>query len=282
MEAPQASLLPDGRRLHLHHGPIDLIIEAWGYGREQAYREAIARFDTILQELVDELPLLRSLANPAQQFRNTTAQRMQKAVLPHLPEFITPMAAVAGAVADEMIGVIAAMPEIAKAYVNNGGDAAFFLTHGETIAAGIAAPNAGRIQIRANDPWRGIATSGWCGRSHSLGIADAVTVIAQNAATADAAATMIANAVDLPGHPAITRKPAAELFPDSDLGTRLVTTDVGALTAVESAQALDRGAQHADGLLQRGLIAGALLMLNDDTRIVGAPQLLTAGDRIHA
>ena len=48
---------------------------------------------------------------------------------------------------------------------------------------------------------RGIATSGWRGRSFSLGIADAVTVLAATAAEADAAATMIANAVDLPGHP---------------------------------------------------------------------------------
>ena len=65
---------------------------------------------------------------------------------------------------------------------------------------------------------RGIATSGWRGRSFSLGIADAVTVLADRAAAADAAATIIANAVDLPGHPAIVRVPACELAPDSDLG----------------------------------------------------------------
>ena len=282
MQAPQASLLPDGNRLHLNHGPIDLIIEARGNGRERAYRAAVARFATVLQELVDELPLLRSPASPTHQFVGTTARRMQQAVLPHLPAFITPMAAVAGAVADEMIGVISAIPDIAKAYVNNGGDAAFFLTPGEKIAAAIAAPNAGSIEIRADDTWRGIATSGWRGRSHSLGIADTVTVIAENAAMADAAATMIANAVDLPDHPAIARKPAAELAPDSDLGTRLVTTDVGTLTATESGEALDRGAAYADGLLQRGLIAGALLMLNDEIRIVGMPNLLTSGDLAHA
>ena len=35
-------------------------------------------------------------------------------------------------------------------------------------------------------------------------------------------------AVDIPGHPAITRRPACELSPDSDLGARPVTTGVGA------------------------------------------------------
>ena len=42
---PAASLLPDGRRLHLQHGPIDLVIEAWGPREEVAlaYRQAWAR-----------------------------------------------------------------------------------------------------------------------------------------------------------------------------------------------------------------------------------------------
>ena len=62
-----------------------------------------------------------------------------------------------------------------------------------------------------------------------------VTVLADTAACADVAATLIANAVDLPGHGAITRAPARTLFPDSDLGAIPVTTDVGALSAAECA-----------------------------------------------
>ena len=89
------------------------------------------------------------------------------------------------------------------------------------------------MTVHADDPVRGIATSGRHGRSFSLGIADAVTVLAKTAAQADAAATVIANAVDLPGHPAILRRPACELQPDSDLGDRLVTRDVGALSEQE-------------------------------------------------
>ncbi len=77
--------------------------------------------------------------------------------------------------------------------------------------------------IRAEDGIGGIATSGWRGRSFSLGIADAVTVLAETAAAADAAATIIANAVDLPGHPGIVRQPASSLQPDSDLRDLPVT-----------------------------------------------------------
>ena len=100
-----------------------------------------------------------------------------------------------------------AAADLDKAYVNNGGDIALHLAPGAVDAtpaiAGTGHGLADRVIIRADDPVRGIATSGWRGRSFSLGIADAVTVLARTAAEADAAATMIANAVDLPGHPAI-------------------------------------------------------------------------------
>src|SRR5260370_29537491 len=96
----------------------------------------------------------------------------------------------------------------------------------------------GTTTVYSEDLVRGIATSGWRGRSFSLGIADAVTVLAAQAAAADAAATIIANAVDLPGHPAIVRVPARELAPDSDLGDMPVTQGVGELAGEEVNQAL--------------------------------------------
>ncbi len=269
MQAAQAAMLPDGRRLHLHHGPIDLIVEAWGPGREDAYGRAVRRFETLLQELVDELPALRRPLVPGAEFQGPVARRMGAAVRPHDDVFVTPMAAVAGAVADEIISEMAGA-EIAKAYVNNGGDAAFHLLPGERTEAALAAEVAGRIVIAADDPYRGLATSGWRGSSHSLGIADAVSVVAETAAAADVAATLIANAIDLPGHAAIRRQPASELAPDSDLGDRLVTVEVGALTAEETAMALARGVGSAEDFLARGLIGGALLTLNRELRLVGA------------
>src|SRR6185437_14433373 len=113
-------------------------------------------------------------------------------------------------------------------------------------------------------------TSGRHGRSFSLGIADAVTVLARKASQADAAATIIANAVDLPGHPAVIRVPANELQPDSDLGARPVTREVGALSESEIEQALETGADCARRLLAAGLIEGAALRLKGETLLVGA------------
>jgi len=282
MQGAQSSLLADGRRLHLHHGPIDLIIEAWG-DHQAAYAAASVRFETILQELVDELPLLRTEADAERTFDNPTARRMQTAVQPYAGEvFVTPMAAVAGAVADEVLSAMTDAADLSKAYVNNGGDTAFHLAPGEKITAALATDNGqlpGRIDIAATDPFRGVATSGWRGRSHSLGIADSISVVAQTAAAADVAATLIANAVDLPGHAAIERAPAVELSPDSDLGAQLVTTGVGRLLSVDIDAALDAGAAYARSLGSTNRIAGALLMLASETRQVGLADQIDRSQR---
>ena len=135
------------------------------------------------------------------------------------------------------------------------------------------------LVINADDPSRGIATSGRHGRSFSLGIADAVTVLAATASQADAAATIIANAVDLPEHPAIVRCPAHDLQPDSDLGARLVTRGVGELSGREIAAALEAGAACARRLLAMGLIDGATLRLHGETVVVATKAVDRAGLR---
>jgi ApbE superfamily uncharacterized protein (UPF0280 family) len=201
---------------------------------------------------------------------------MHAAVAPFAADqFITPMAAVAGSVAEEILGAMLAAARLDRAYVNNGGDIALHLTGGEQFTVGLMdLPDhhdvMQTISVEADDPARGIATSGRHGRSFSLGIADAVTVLAKTASQADAAATIIANAVDLPGHSAITRCPANELQPDSDLCARLVTRDVGALREDEIEEALRAGVNRAQQLLAAGLIEGAALRLLGETAVVGA------------
>jgi ApbE superfamily uncharacterized protein (UPF0280 family) len=201
---------------------------------------------------------------------------MDAAVAPFaLDHFITPMAAVAGAVAEEILGAMLDAARLERSYVNNGGDIALHLGHGEHFTVGLMdrpdRPGLMRtIIVDADDPTRGVATSGRHGRSFSFGIADAVTVLARTASQADAAATIIANAVDLPGHPAIVRCPAHDLQPDSDLGARLVTRDVGELTGHEIEDALESGAACARNLLTAGLIDGAVLRLQGETVLVSA------------
>ena len=272
-----ARLLPDGRRLHLNDGPIDLIIGADGAPEavQAAYRAAIARFETVLDALCAELTLLRQHARPDATPSCAIARRMWEAVLPHAESaFMSPMAAVAGAVADAVLATMVAAAPLQRAYVNNGGDIALHLSPGQCWTAGLVdrpdRPSlAGAAVVRAEDGVRGIATSGWRGRSFSLGIADAVTILAADAARADACATVVANAVDLPGHAAIRRQPARTLQPDSDLGERLVTVGLGDLTPSEAAQALAAGAAVARHLHADGFIAGAVLRLAGETVVVG-------------
>ncbi|MCC8978696.1 UPF0280 family protein [Bradyrhizobium acaciae] len=279
MRLPQIALLPDGKRLHLQDGPIDLVIEAKGRETEvtAAYQAAAQRFTCLLDELCVELAELRSAADPDHcALKGVVARRMHAAVAPFAADcFITPMAAVAGSVAEEILGAMLQSASLDRAYVNNGGDIALHLGVGEQFSVGLMdrPDRLGVMRAMTVDsdmPVRGIATSGRHGRSFSLGIADAVTVLARTASQADAAATVIANAVDLPGHPAILRVPASELQPDSDLGARLVTRDVGRLSEHEIEQALETGAARARMLLMSGLIEGAALRLLGETRIVGA------------
>jgi ApbE superfamily uncharacterized protein (UPF0280 family) len=276
---PQIALLADGRRLHLQDGPIDLIVQAWGSEANvhAAYDAAARRFTGLLDTLCEELPELRKAADSTGCWlQGKVARRMHAAVAPFASEhFITPMAAVAGAVAEEILGAMVEAANLERAYVNNGGDIALHLSQGEHFTMGLVdrPDQPGLMQtttIEADDAARGVATSGRHGRSFSLGIADAVTVLARTAAQADAAATIIANAVDLPGHLMVLRRPANDIQPDSDLGSRLVTRDVGKLQAFEIASALEAGAGKAGLLLGHGLIESAALRLRGETRIVAA------------
>ena len=276
---PQIRLLADGKRLHLQDGPIDLIVEARGSeaNLRAAYDAAARRFTGLLDELCDELKMLREAADPARcRLRGTVARRMHAAVTPYAAEhFITPMAAVAGSVAEEILGAMLHEARLDRAYVNNGGDIALHLAKGERFTVGLVdRPDRQGVMrttiIDADDPSRGVATSGRHGRSFSLGIADAVTVLARTASQADAAATIIANAVDLPGHPEVLRRPAHDLQPDSDLGGRLVTRGVGRLSGDEIAAALGAGAACARGLLAARLIDGAALRLCGETALVAS------------
>lgn len=272
--APQAALLADGR-LHLQHGPIDLLIEAFAAEAteiERARRQAVARFGNILATLVAELPMLRTpLGRSEPELVGPVALRMLAACWPHRAVYVTPMAAVAGAVSDEVLAAMLQGCDLRRAYVNNGGDIALHLARGESFRVGLAGIEDARLRglatVRAEDPVRGIATSGWRGRSQSLGIADAVTILARDAATADAAATLVANAVNV-DHPVIRRLPARSVRDDSDLGDLPVTVAVGSLPPEAIHAALESGMHTARRLQRSGLIHCACLRLQGDVRVV--------------
>ena len=271
-----------GDRLHLSHGPIDVVLKAWGAAAAvaAAYGAVCRRFPRILPELCDELTQLRLPMHEAPAASGRVARRMIEACRPFATVFVTPMAAVAGAVADELLAEMRAAAPLARAFVNDGGDIAVLTSEGHALEIGIAGAYSrgaapllnGQVRIDAGCGIGGIATSGARGRSFSLGIADAVTTFARNAATADVAATLVANAVNVES-PLVVRRPARELDPDSDLREHRVTVTVGKLTSGEIAEALARGAGVAAAYRRRGLIAAAALMLAGEIRTLSPESL---------
>jgi ApbE superfamily uncharacterized protein (UPF0280 family) len=111
---------------------------------------------------------------------------------------VGPMAAVAGAIA-ELVGrdLLEFSPEI---IVENGGDIFLKITSKRHVGvyAGDASPFSGKLalEIAPEDTPLGICTSsGTVGHSLSLGRADAIIVMAQSTALADAVATAIGNRI---------------------------------------------------------------------------------------
>jgi hypothetical protein len=268
-----------GNRLHLQHGPINLVIKAIGDAKsvQHAYAFAAQRMEGMLQGLVDNLSLLRSPLYIIDNRRidDATSQHMISTVRQYRDYFITPMAAVAGAVADEVLAAMKNVDGLDSVFVNNGGDIALHLEPGQKMNIGIvpslstAQLNAS-VEITSEDGICGIATSGWNGHSMSLGIADAVTVLAKNAAIADTVATLIANEVDCDAK-CVDRARALDIDPDSDLGERLVTMNVGALQKQAIDNALDRGAKFTRTLIKEPELYGVFISLQGHSRTIGWP-----------
>jgi hypothetical protein len=272
---PRAARLPDGR-LHLNHGPIDLVIAVDGAADEvrRAEAQALEGFGPVLSGLVAELSALRAPVGAVRPLvSGKVAQAMADAVWPYRGQFITPMAAVAGAVAQHVLACLTAGRALRRASVNNGGDIALWLAPGERVALGVVARLAApaierRVIVTAESGVRGIATSGWGGRSFSLGIADAVTVFAADAPAADAAATVVANAVNV-DHAGVRRVPACTIQPDTDLGALPVTVAVDIRDAAAWSAALDAGARVAERWIAEGTILGVLQFAGGQCRAVG-------------
>ena len=282
-------------RWHFQHGPIDLVIAAEGDAAAvaAAHEAAWRRFESVLPELVAELRALRRpIAGPCP-LQGAIARRMWWACHPFHAQFVTPMAAVAGAVAQELIALYA-RDGMHRAWVNNGGDIALHLAPGASVRVGLFAdlarfdPIAASLRTDADFvvdstlPVRGIATSGWRGRSFSLGIADSVTVLARSAAQADAAATVIANAVNVQDA-RIERRPANQIKDDTDLGDIEVTVNVPPLEPALVERALQAGQRRARELQRAGLIHAAMLVCQDRFASVDAGAALAAsGDIVRA
>ncbi|MGD9133322.1 MAG: hypothetical protein PVF78_06735 [Desulfobacterales bacterium] len=269
MSYEQSIALLDEETILAECGPMRLAIRAWQDNRPQialcrqaaeasfAYLEAVAEHRVVLSDFVRNIKVLPE---------NELAQRMIESVRAIGDMDLTPMAAVAGTIADGVADWLFGRGPT-KVVVDNGGDIAIRLAAGETATVGI------RPQINGSDishiaylderrlSW-GVTTSGRGGRSFTRGIASAVTVIAENASIADAAATAIANACIVEAIN-IVQIPAEQIDPNTDLKGVAVTIDVGPLSVDKKIQAVQTALSKADILCRQKCIVGALIALED-------------------
>ena len=203
------------------------------------------------------------------QFKSQIAKKMNDSTQIFLPRFITPLASVAGAISETLLDKILSKFDLEKIYINNGGDAAIFLKKKQKLKFLVATTNSFLINLEGDNCKYGIATSGWKGRSFSMGIADSVTTIAESSAIADAAATIIANETNIKNHKNVKKKAANKIDEYSDLKNKLVTTSVGELSANDIQNALEKGTKTAKSLIGKKIILTALLNIKENYVYVG-------------
>ncbi|MBI4964671.1 MAG: hypothetical protein HY913_15435 [Desulfomonile tiedjei] len=246
-------------------GPMRMFIEGSIHGEPQddvcvrAANEAIVFLEEIAAHMDKMRGPARAIPEPP---RHLLIHRMWSAVTAVGDPDLTPMAAVAGTIADATADFIARRG-LTRVVVNNGGDVAIRLAESETLNVGIR-PDLGaeevthRVLITPEMNIGGICTSGLGGRSFTRGVASAATVFAARAAIADAAATAVANATYI-SSPAVERCAAESIYPDTDLKGVEITASLGYLAEDEMLTALSQGMNRAEALVKVSLIAGACI-----------------------
>ncbi len=256
--------LQDGTVL-VQCGPLRMFIEArvGAVKQPELCRAAGRQAITFLERVAKRLPALKVPAIRTDLTGDDPlVETMWRAALAADADDLTPLAAVAGTIADATADYLEARG-MTRVVVNNGGDIAFRLKGAEVLSIGIRekideSRVSGKVVIDAGMNLGGVATSGLGGRSLTRGVADAATVLANRAALADAAATAVANATFIES-PAVERVPAESLDAGSDLGGLMVTTRIGTLTDAEIERALARSIVKAQNLVAFGAIFGAFV-----------------------
>lgn len=267
--------LAGSKAVLVENGPLRLIIQAFSGPDPQPeviIKEADYAFEC-LEKVAEVLPLLKKRhglisASPPNKIANT----MLESVRLIEESDLTPMAAVAGTIADFVANHLF-VGEISKVIVDNGGDIAIRLKPGEKARVGFR-PDIQSQQITHvinleskfldlidYSNW-GVNTSGMGGRSLTRGIASAVTAFSSTSSIADAAATAIANNCFV-FDKNIHQIPANSIDSHTDLGKMLVTVNAAGLSNTSYKKALDAGLEKANWLVERDVIRGALIVVGE-------------------
>ncbi len=253
-------------------GPMRLVISAFVGKNPQPEMNRLAA-KKAFDYLADVARVKSSLMRPQKETdpcpTTSPARKMLESVRLLGDTSLTPMAAVAGTIADEVADFLFSRG-MTRVIINNGGD----------IAVRLMAPASVRVGLRENvespdfiysvrltvPPEKegaafGVATSGLGGRSLTRGIASAATVIAGTASLADAAATAVSNAgfVKAPG---VVQRPAETIDPQTDIPGMMVTVEAKDLGRKARSQSLSRSLELAEALVEKGIVLGAFVAVD--------------------
>jgi len=242
----------------------DLYLARLGAERAISLLEEVAKFKGVICANIRQVHIENNYP--------PVVKRMISATRAIGDDSLTPKAAVAGAIADEVADFVFRDEAVSKVVVNNGGDIAIRLRGEQRAKVGIRLSVLDRrvsyiLEVDAKSQIGGTATSGLGGRSFTKGIASAAVAAASDASLADAASTVLGNAINV-DDPSIERKLAEEIYPETDLVGHWITTKVGEISKEKVEEALRRGLAKAEEL-QKGLIMGALLVAKGEVRTSG-------------
>ena len=248
------------------HGPMRMFISVFDNGKPliDLAREGGYLALKVLEDLANFLPVIKrkTRAIEIREFFPDVVRKMIEATWEMDEPDLTPLAAVAGAASDVVADFLISQGGT-KVIVDNGGDIAIRLKGEEVVRVGVKAEIEARnpayvIPLDIAAKIGGVATSGLGGRSFTKGIASAATVLAKDAALADAAATVIGNFTNVED-PRISRSLAEKIYPDTDIPGEWVTVHVGSLSQEKIDEALMKGLSKANSLRENELIQGALI-----------------------
>lgn len=261
--------LIENDKLFMENGPTNIIAEAFSSKKIEIYNFICEYSSKFLKDLSFEIETLKKPTSKKNIFVSEIANTMFESTQLFLPNFITPMASVAGSISELLLLKVVEKFDVNKMYINNGGDISLYINKNEKFNFSIGGETSFVVEYADINGFGGIATSGWKGRSFSMGIADSVTVIAEKASIADAAATIIGNHIDLKNSNKVKKTVANNLYENTDLNDKLITVSVENLTKNEIRRAISKGKNISEYYISKNLIKSVIINLQDNILILG-------------
>ncbi len=272
MKRLRVAWLADGKRLHLRNGPVNLIIQAFGQPAQlgRAYEAGIERARALVVELAEDLPRLQ-----AQEAFLSAVGLRAAAATQAVPGGLPPVAALTGAIADEVLTAMTQAGAFARGFVNNHGAVAFHLAEGESLTPQamdwpeFSRYDSTRVPIPSAARARGMAAGGWHYHGFAFGCVDRIYTAAPSAAVAEAVLGSISAAMQ--PRTGMRKVMAGMLEAESVLGTLEVYPAMD-MAEEDIASAMVQAREAAEGLFAAGTATLMLVALGDKSFLVAPPQ----------